>query len=119
MIILGSKDIPSELIYYITTKDEIEHTKPNSILMFDYNIELMKYCLENSLSYAVKVSSIKEAIFANNLGAKYILPIFDIVQTIQQIAQNYMFDAKILATIEDENKIERFALQNIDGVLIL
>ena len=33
----------------------------------------MKYCFENNLNFAVLINSIKEAIYSNSLGAKYII----------------------------------------------
>ena len=35
----------------------------------------------------------------------------------QNIEENYVFDAKILSTIEDEDEIQELALLGVDGVI--
>jgi hypothetical protein len=71
----------------------------------------------NNINFAVIVNSIKESIYANSLNAKYILPKKRVLESIQKVAENYMFDSKILATIQDEDEIENIALKQIDGVI--
>lgn len=117
MILLGDKNIPFEETSYITTHEEINNTKPNSTVLFDYDIKLMKYCEENSIEYGVIVSSIKESIYANSLDAKYIICEKNISSQLQKLATNYMFDSKVLAKIENDTQIEEVALENIDGAI--
>ena len=69
------------------------------------------------MNCAVKTTSIKEAVYANAMGAKYILPSAEILQSVQKLAENYLFDSKVLALIENEDEIEQLALKNIDGVI--
>ena len=73
MIILGDKNLPYENISFISNIEEIIKTKANSTLLFLYDLELLKYSYENELSSAVIVTSIKDAIYSNNLNAKYII----------------------------------------------
>ncbi len=117
MIIIGDKYIPCDNIKVISSVKDIKTTKPNSIVIFDYNKELMSYCMINSIQYGIKVDNIKEAIYANNLNARYILPNIKHLKEIQKIAENYMFDSKIIATIINEDEINSLALQEIDGVI--
>jgi len=104
----------------IKSIDEIEHTSSKDILLFnniEQDIEIIKYADINHLPFAIKVNSIKEAIFAHNLDAKYIFAPKDLAKEIQDIAQNYLFDTLILVEIDSEAEIERFAKLGIDGVL--
>ena len=71
---------------------------------------------KNSIEFAIKIDTIKELIFANALNAKYII-CKDNCKQYQELAENYLFDSKILAYIEDENEIEHLALNGIDGVI--
>jgi len=119
MIIIGDKYIPFENISKIDIIEDIKSTKPNSTLLFNFNKDIMVYCMNNDINYAVIVKSIKESIYANNLNAKYILPPVYFLETIQKIAENYMFDSKILAIIKNEDEIENIALKQIDGVIYL
>jgi hypothetical protein len=69
------------------------------------------------VKYGVIVSSIKEAIYANALGAKYIISDINTAERIQKVAQNYMFDSRILAIIKDSSLLEEAATKEIDGVV--
>jgi hypothetical protein len=117
MILLGDKLVPYEKITYINSTDEIEKSKANSTILFKYNENILKYCFENKLSFGVIVSSLKESIYANSLEAKYIICSKPLDKTIQDIAENYMFDSKILSTIENSEEIESVALDKIDGII--
>lgn len=117
MILIGDEIIPCETIVKINSIDDIKSTKPNTTLIFDFNVDIMTYCKNNSVQYASVVYSIKEAIYANALKAKYIITDMELSAQVQKIAQNYMFDSRILAIIEQDSKIEEVALAEIDGVI--
>jgi hypothetical protein len=117
MIILGDSDIPFDEFERVYKIEDIKNTKPNSTLIIDFDKSLMKYCLTNDIKYALKISNITQAIYANNLGAKYLFVGQDIAKTIQSIAENYMFDSKVIAIIFNISQIEQIAKDNIDGVI--
>ena len=117
MILIGDKLVPFENISKINQINEIENTKSNSTLSFGYNEDLLKYTYENELNSAVKVNSIKEAIYANALSAKYILAQKSLAKQIQKVAENYMFDSKVLAIIESNEELEEIATFEIDGII--
>jgi hypothetical protein len=117
MILIGDKLIPFENISKISIIDDIKHTNSNSTIIFYFQEEILKYCFENELSSAVIVSNIKEAIYANSLNAKYIICKEDLAIKIQKIADNYMFDTRVLAIIENSDEIESVALNEIDGAI--
>lgn len=117
MIILGDSLVPYESMFFIKSIEEIKNSKANSTLVFEYKEELLKYCFENSLGYGVLVKSLKEAIYSNALNAKYIVCDKNLDKDIQNLAENYMFDSKVLSIIDNENEIEDIALKQIDGVI--
>ena len=117
MIIIGDELVSYEDIFFISSKDEIKNTKANSTIAFGYNEELLKYSLENSLSSAVEVKTIKEAIYVNALEGKYIIAEKNLAISLQKIADNYMFDSKILALIDSNDEFEEVANSEIDGVI--
>lgn len=117
MILIGDKHIDYEKIEIIKSINDICKTQPNSTLLFDFDINILKYTSENDLNSAVKVSNIKDVIYSSSLGAKYILPTNEILNQTQKLADNYMFDSKILAIIENSDEIENMALNEIDGVI--
>ena len=117
MIIIGDKLIPYVDFFNISSIDDIKKTKANSFISFRYNENLLTYSYENELEYTVVVSSIIEAIYANSLNARYIVCEKNIAKDIQKIADNYMFDSKILAVIEASDEIEEIAQNEIDGII--
>ena len=120
MLIFGHLWIESPLFYQIDTIDDIINTPPNSIVSIDNldkNIELIKHCQKNLIPFCLYINSIKEAIFANSFGAKYIISNKDLAKEIMPIAQNYLFDTRVLAKISDEDEIEEMAKAGVDGVL--
>ena len=117
MIILGDKNLPYENICFVSNIDEIKSTKANSTLLFFYSLELLKYSYENELSSAVIVTSIKDAIYSNNLNAKYIISEKNLTIQIQKIADNYMYDSKNLVIIDSNEEFEHIAKDEIDGVI--
>ena len=117
MILLGDNLIPYEDLSLIDSIWDIEHSLPNSTLIYNYDENLLTYCNKNQLNSAVVVSSIKESIYSNALGAKYIICDKKLGKNVQKIADNYMFDSKILAIIEQSKEIEDVAQSEIDGVI--
>lgn len=117
MILLGDTQIPYERIEKIATINDIQNSSPNSTVLFKYNVELLKHCHLNDLASAVIVSNLVEAIYANALRAKYIICEQNIAKTLQDIAETYMFDSKIITIICEQNEIENIALVGIDGII--
>ena len=72
MKIIGDNLIPFEAFSKVTSIEDIKNTKPNSMIFFDFNEELLKYSFFQHLNFFVYVKSIKEAIYASNFNAKYI-----------------------------------------------
>ena len=117
MLLIGDKLVPYENIQKIQTLEEIQTSKANSTVCFNYNEETLKYCFENQVNTAVIVNSIKESIYCNALNVKYIITQKSLAKEIQKVAENYIFDSKILAIIESNNELEEVASFEIDGVI--
>ena len=108
MKILGHPWIQSEILRKVSTKEQIMQSSPKEIVLlesFEKAHLLAIYCQENAISYAIYGKSIKDAIFANALGAKYVVCQEEDAKRIQAIATDYLFDTSVLVPIEDENTI--------------
>jgi hypothetical protein len=117
MIIIGDPNFSSEMITKITKIEDIQNTEPNSTVLFDFDMDILKYCMENDLSSAVVVRNILEVLYGHNLGARYIILSKELAPKAQDLADHYMFDSKILVVIKEEQEIEDLALAHIDGVI--
>jgi hypothetical protein len=120
MLIFGHRFIPSENFYHISDIDAILKTPPHSTLFLQWNennLDIITYMRDNNLSFGLEVTTITELLYASSLGAKYIFVPQELAKTAQSIAENYLFDAKIVLFIEDESLLEEMALLGIDGVV--
>ena len=120
MLIFGNEYIESPHFIAISAIEEIDTTTPKDILYlqeFKAPYLLAKHCAKNSLTYAVKVSSLKEALFANAFNASYIIAQTTLAKELQSIADNYLWDAKVLAIISNDNDLETIAKASIDGAI--
>jgi len=120
MLLFGHRFVESEKFYHITDIDAVKNTPPSSTLFLNFkeeNLDIIKHLTENDLSFALTAESITEVIYASALGARFIVLKKELAKSAQNIAESYLFDAKILVSIEDEIEIKEFALLGIDGVL--
>ena len=120
MIIIGHPWIKSNSFYKVFSQEDITKSIPNSIVLLEPlgdSHTLAVHCKENSIPFAVTVNNLKEAILANALGATYIVCEEDDALIIQPVAQEYLFDTRILALIHEEKEITKIARAGIDGVI--
>lgn len=117
MILLGDVHIPCESIVKISSIKDVLDTKSNATLLFYFDFDILKYCQKNNIASAVMVKNITEVIYSSLLGAKYIVVPHTIVAQAQKIADNYMYDSKILAIISKYSQIEQIAVAQIDGCI--
>jgi len=116
MIIIGYSFIPYQKHYLINSIESIQKTPPNATLhLEEFDIELMQYLFQNELTYSVVVQTKTQLILANALKATYIIT--NNPQEDQQIANEYLFDSKLLSFIQTIDQIETLINTNIDGVI--
>ena len=117
MIIIGHKNIPYFPFFEINSSEDLKHTLSNSAVIFDFDFSLAKYCQKNDITYAVRISKIKDLMFANILGCGFAVTKGEFSKTAQKLANEYMFDMKILSIIKNDTDLEEVAMQGIDGVV--
>ena len=120
MLIFGHRFIPSNSFYHVSDIDNITNTPPSSVIHIEFseeNLDIISHANINQINTSICVKNIRETIYASNLGASFIIVREELATDAQKIATEYLFDAKILVLIEDENEIEKYALLGIDGVI--
>ncbi|MBW6487729.1 hypothetical protein [Sulfurimonas sp.] len=120
MIFFGHRFIESESFYHISNIEAIQNTPPSSTLYIEFseaNLDIMNHALLNLMSTAIEVKNIAELLYASSFGASYIVVEKALAKTAQNVAENYLFDAKILVMIENEDEIEELALLGVDGII--
>ncbi len=120
MLIFGHRFIDSSNFYHIPNIDAIKNTPSNSIIYLNFNqdnLDIINHATSNNLILALSVKDITEIIYANSLHSSFIVVEKGLAKTAQNLAENYLFDAKIIVHIEDESEIEELAILGIDGVI--
>jgi len=120
MLFFGHRFISSQVFYHVADIDSINNTPPSSNLYIEFdedNLDIISHAEINNTPFALKVNNITQALYASALNAKYIIVPKELAKIVQDIANNYLFDAKILVSIEEESEIEEMALLGIDGVI--
>ena len=120
MIIIGHPWIKSSCFSKVFSMADIQKSKVKDIVLLEPLVDshaYAAYCKENNITFAVAVNTLDDALFANALGAKYIICEEDDALMIQPIAQEYLFDARILVLIHSEKQISKIARGGVDGVI--
>ncbi len=120
MIIIGHRFIPSKNLFHVNSIDAIKKTPSSSCIYLEFceeNLEIINHARANNILFALSATTVAEVLYASNLGASYILTKKNFSNIAQNLANEYLFDAKILSIIEEEAEIEELALQSIDGVI--
>ena len=116
MIIIGYDLVSYQKHYLIHSIKDIKQTPPNAVVhLEEFDGVLMQYLFQNSLSYSVAVKNKTQLLLANALGASFIIS--SDAKKDQEIATNYLFDAKVLTFINNIDEIENLVDTNIDGVI--
>jgi hypothetical protein len=118
MLIFGYDLIPSRPWCKVSTQKEVASTSSSTVILLDFNsLDIATYCKEQNVDFALEVESIKEALIASALGASYLLCAQDVAKEIQAIANEYLWSAKVIVPIENEDELEIVARLGIDGVI--
>ena len=120
MLIFGHRFIDSPTFYHVQSVEAIQNTPPSSTIFLPFdekNLDIIEHLNTNEISFALEAKDITEVIYASSLDASYIIVKKELASTIQNIANNYLFDAKILVTLENEDEIQEMALLGVDGVI--
>lgn len=121
MVIIGHQFLKTKPFYKITSIDDISKTPPMSTLYIEFNeknTEIIKYCQTNNIATAIYTKEVTQVVLSSLLGACFIVvDDIELAKKAQNIANNYLFDAKILIKIKQSTEIEDIALEGIDGVV--
>jgi NAD(P)H-dependent flavin oxidoreductase YrpB (nitropropane dioxygenase family) len=120
MILIGHPWIKSPEFCRVFSREDIEKSRPDQVLLLEPLVDshaLAQHCQSNKLSYAVVVNTLDEALYANALGAAYIICDEDTALMVQPVAQEYLFDTRVLVLIHSEKEISKIARGGIDGVI--
>ena len=120
MLLFGHRFIQSESFYHISNIDAITNTPPSSTIFFEFseeNLDIINHANLNQIPMALSVQTIEELIYASNLNASYMIIEKELAKTAHDIAQNYLFDAKVLVKISEDEEIQEMSILGVDGVI--
>jgi len=120
MLIFGHRFIPSKSFYHVLDIESITNTPPSSILHIEFNeenLDIITHANLNQIPTSIYVKNIIQIIYAASLEASFIIVDKELAKNANKLANEYLFDAKILVLIESEEEIEELALLGVDGVI--
>lgn len=120
MTIIGHKLIDYPKFFRALKVADVHNSSPKDIVLAcgEGREGLWKFLCDNRVTYATEALSIRDAVILNALKATYIVVSNrELAESIQQVANEYLFDSKILLAIEHEEQIEECAKLGIDGVI--
>ena len=120
MIIIGHPWINTNRFFKIFSIKGIAKSQADDIILLEPLADshtLAQHCQSNNIPFAVVANTLDDALFANALGAKYIICEEDDALMIQPIANEYLFDTNILVLIHSEKEISKIARGGVDGVV--
>jgi len=120
MLIFGHPWVQTPQFRKVFSLEDIKQISSEEVILLEPlsdSIALAQYCQTNQKIFAVTVNTITEALFANALGSHYIVCQNEDAIKIQSIAQEYLFDTKVLTLITSEKEIQKMAEHTIDGVI--
>ena len=120
MLIFGHRFIQSDSFYHVQDIESISNTPPSSTIHIEFseeNLDIISHAGINQIPASICAKDLTQVIYASALGASYIVVHSELAKSAQSIANEYLFDAKVLVLIENEDEIEEFALLGIDGVV--
>lgn len=120
MLLFGHPLIQNALFYHVNSIDAIENTPPSGVILTEFdrnNTDILLHAHTNNLPLCVGVTSITELIIVANLNPHYILIPNTLVKQAQEIANEYLFDPKLLTIIQDEEEIEELATLGLGGAV--
>lgn len=122
MILFGHPLLSSERFYHIESLEAIAKTPSNSIIALFFapqNVDLIVHLRNNKIRFALYVASTTEAVLAENMNANYLIVHPKVGQEIQKVADHYMFDAKVLGYIDQEDQLEKLIDMRLDGAVFI
>jgi NAD(P)H-dependent flavin oxidoreductase YrpB (nitropropane dioxygenase family) len=120
MILIGHPWIKSPEFCRVFSQKDITSSRADQIVLLEPLVDshtLAQYCQENGIAYAVVVNTLDEALYANALGASYMICDENTALMVQPVAQEYLFDTRVLVLIHSEKEISKIARGGIDGVI--
>ena len=120
MLIIGHPWIKSQRFVKVFAMEDIQKSEADDIILLGPLVDshlLAIHCQQNNVPYAVVAHTLDDALFAHALGAKYIICEADDALSIQPVANEYLFDTRILVRIHSEKEISKIARGGVDGVI--
>lgn len=105
MQILGHELISYRPLYAIQNTNEIENISLDDTVLFEYDVDLIKFAQIKKVKFALHVFNEIDAIVGNGAGACILICPQRIASKVQNLAEYYLFDAKVAIMINNENEI--------------
>ncbi len=117
VIIFNHPHIPSPTFVRVDSTSQIANIAAKDVVWFDFDFEMLRFCQRHDIRCAVDIQELTQAVFANALGATFLVCELSLAKEVQKVADHYLFDSKVIATIS-EDRLKEAIEAGIDGVLL-
>ncbi|MDD5716610.1 MAG: hypothetical protein PHW64_02310 [Sulfuricurvum sp.] len=120
MLLIGHPYVASTPFYHVDSIEAIRHTPANSVIALYFspeNLDIIEHLRRNSIRFALHVKTPADAVIGESLGASYLIVLPKHADSIQKVAEHYLFDAKILGYIESTETLEHLIDMRLDGAI--
>lgn len=118
MQILGHELVAYKPLVSINSIDEIKQMSNSNMALFEFDSVLINYVQEQKQDFALHVFNEIDAIIGNAVGASILICPFEIASKIQNLAEYYLFDAKIAIIIDEEKEIKKAIDAKVDMAIL-
>lgn len=118
MQIYGHELIDFEYLYSVQNEAEIDEVDEECLLFFEYEPKLIKYCKDKKRQFSLHVFNETEAVIGNGAGAKLLVCPKKIASQVQNLAEYYLFDAKVGILVNGEEEIALALEKRVDVAIL-
>jgi hypothetical protein len=110
-----------EKFWKVVPEKKIEEIPAGATLVFkkipsDFGI--FEVCRQGEIPFGVEVSTLKEAIFVTNFGAKYFFTnSIHLADILQKYVDHYLLTTRVILIVDSLAEIEKVAQKGIDGII--
>jgi hypothetical protein len=112
MQLIGHELVPYEPLFWRENADQIKADEQN---LFKFNKAMIKRAQEKGAKFSVTCENVSECIIANAAGANLlVISKREFTPKAANLAQFYLFDAKVACIIGDESELSEIAGDQAD-----
>lgn len=118
MQILGHEAVAYNSLVSINDIEQLNQVSNSNIALFEFDLELINYAQKQDIKFALHVFNEIDATIGNAAGASILICPLEIATKVQNLAEYYLFDAKVAIMIDEEKEIKKAIDARVDMAIL-